>query len=257
VGVVLGSGLGAFADAIRGARAVSTADVPGFPASTVPGHAGRLVGGALRGVPVLAFQGRVHGYEGYSEAAVTFGIGVLAVMGARGVILTNAAGAVDPALRRGDLMLVNDHLNLSFRRSTLLARETSNVDGRRAGETKGRPAVVYSERLAHVARLAARDLGIRLREGNLVYGRGPSYETAAEVRMYRKLGGHAACMSTVPEAVAAHDLGLEVLAISCISNLGTGLAREPLRHDDVTEAAAAAGGPFAALLEAIIERAYG
>jgi len=260
--VVLGSGLGAFADTLDDARGISTEDIPYFPVSGVSGHAGRLVAGYHEGVPVVVQQGRVHGYEGYGLEEVTHGVRVIRALGADAVILTNAAGSTHTDIRPGDFMLVRSHLNMSFRSLALPEDSCAEAgpDGADRSVADGRARSVgheiYSRRLCEIAESTARELGIRLREGCLVFGRGPSYETAAEVRMYRAIGGHAACMSTVPEAVAAGLAGLEVLAISCISNLGTGLSAGRLSHDEVTEMAGRVAASFETLIKEIIRRAY-
>jgi purine-nucleoside phosphorylase len=227
--------------------------------STVAGHAGRLVAGYVADVPVVVLQGRVHGYEGYSPLEVTWAVRVMAGLGARGLFLTNAAGAMTTALRPGDLMLVRDHVNLSFSRLVPPADLLERVPRTRGGAGEGADPFgggVYAERLGDCAREAACTLGLALREGVLVLGRGPTYETPAEVALYRR-AGDAACMSTVPEAIAGRLLGLEVLALSCISNLGTGLSPSPLTHDEVTTIAAEVSGRFRALLTETIRRAYG
>jgi len=264
VGIVLGSGLGPFADGLEDARSVATTDLPHFPASTVAGHAGHLVTGRVSGVPVIVQKGRVHGYEGYPSRSITHALRVLARMGIRSLLLTNAAGAMRSDLRPGSLMLVRDHVNLSFQKlvDDVDARDLVPRE-RGGGRAAAGPGIdpegswIYSDRLAASAREAARHLGIRLEEGTLSFGRGPSYETPAEVRLYRKVGGDAACMSTVPEAVVARLLGLEVMAMSCISNLGTGLSATPLTHDEVTEIADQVSGTFRRLLTETVRRAFG
>ncbi len=258
-GIVLGSGLGPFADALDDARAISTEYVPHFPVSGVPGHAGRLVAGFVKGVPVLAQQGRVHGYEGYPLRQITHGVRVMGALGANGVIITNAAGSAHPGYGPGEFMLVRDHLDLAFRTLAVPEDLADCVPRARGGSADAADPLargVYSRRLAEIAIAAARDLGIGLREGCLVYGRGPSYETAAEIRMIRRIGGHAACMSSVPEAVTAALLGLEVLAVSCITNLGTGLSSHALSHEEVTTMTARVADAFQRLLSEIVWRAY-
>lgn len=252
--IVLGSGLGDFVAQLTGATSVSTAELPGFPASTVAGHAGRLWGGRLGEVPVCVLQGRVHGYEGYALAAVTHAVRVMRALGARTLCLTNAAGAMTRAFRPGDFMLVTDHVNLSAHPFGFLPELRELLPSRRFDYLRALPGDVYSPRLADCARAAASSLGIPLREGVLVYGRGPTYETRAEVSVYRTVGGHAACMSTVPEALVARLVGFEVMAISCISNLGTGLSTEKLRHADVTDIANRVAGPFRRLLAEVVRR---
>lgn len=264
VGIVLGSGLGPFADGLDDARSVATAELPHFPVSTVAGHAGRLVVGRVAGVRVLVQQGRVHGYEGYPMRTVTHAVRLLARLGVRSLLLTNAAGAMRSDLLPGSLLLVRDHVNLSFR-PLLDGRDVAELvpPARASAAARLDPgreeggSWVYSDRLADTIREAARGLGVPLAEGCLVYGRGPSYETPSEVRLYREVGGDAACMSTVPEAVVARLLGLEVAAISCISNLGTGLSQTPLTHAEVTEIAHQVSGTFRRLLTETVRRAFG
>lgn len=257
VGIVLGSGLGPFADEIDRAESVATTSLPGFPSSTVPGHAGRLVAGEIAGVPVVVLKGRVHEYEGYDVGETTTGVQLMEALGVRGVFLTNAAGSVRADLHPGSLLLVRDHLRLGLEPIARAARTAGLATPRAGGRAHAHVlGAVHSERLREAAREAARALHLALPEGRLVYSRGPSYETAAEVRMYRWLGGHAACMSTVPEALVAHLLGLEVLVVSCITNYGTGLAPKALAHDEVTEVAGQVSAKFRRLLREIVRRAY-
>jgi len=219
-----------------------------------------MVAGHMDGVEVLLLQGRVHGYEGYGLAEVTHAVRVMAELGVGGLLLTNAAGAMTTALRPGDLMLVRDHVNLTFRSLATPEDVRSRVGPRRGGgatDGDGPEGDVYSPRVAGHVRAAAGNVGIALRDGVLGYGLGPSYETSAEVRMYRSLGAHAACMSTVPEAVVARLLGLEVSAVSCITNLGTGLSAAPLSHEEVTEIADQVADPFQRLIRETVRRAFG
>ncbi len=258
-GVVLGSGLGPFADALDDARAVPTDALPHVPVSTVAGHAGRVVAGRVEGVPVVVLQGRVHRYEGYDAGAVTHMVRVMAALGVRGVVLTNAAGAMRSDLTPGSLMLVADHISLGLT-PTIAGGDVASLVPAGRGGARGDALGgdwLYSPRLRAAAHEAAAATGIALREGCLVFGRGPSYETPAEVRLYRWLGGDAACMSTVPEAIAARLSGPEVLAISCISNLGTGLSPHKLTHDEVTEIAGKVSASFRRLLTETVRRAYG
>jgi purine-nucleoside phosphorylase len=259
VGVILGSGLGPFADEVDACRSVPTSELPHVPASTVAGHAGRLVSGSIAGVPALVLQGRVHEYEGYSFEEITTGVRVMAALGVRGLVLTNAAGSVRRELSPGSILLVRDHVRVGFEPVLRIGRHPAlgkgDVSGRVTVPATGE--AIYSERLLASAREAGRILGIALEEGRLVYSRGPTYETAAEVRWYRWLGGHAACMSTVSEAIVGRLLGCEVVALSCITNYGTGLSRNPLTHDEVTDIANQVSGDFRRLLKETIRRAYG
>ncbi len=249
VALILGSGLGGYADRFDRPTAVDYADIPGFPVSTVEGHAGRLVLGETAGVRVAAQQGRFHLYEGYSAAEVTFPLRVMHALGARTLVVTNAAGGVDPRLEPGDLMLIEDHINFQFR-SPLRGRGPL-VDEDRFVDL----CDPYSRRLRDLAIETAAELGIaRLRSGTYFGGLGPSYETRAEVAMVRKLGGDAVGMSTVPEVLVARHLGMEVLGITCISNRAAGLSREPLSHAEVIEVTERIRETFTAYLHALIPR---
>jgi purine-nucleoside phosphorylase len=249
VALVLGSGLGSYADQFDDRTVVEYADIPGFPVSTVEGHAGRLVLGATAGVRVVTLQGRFHLYEGYSAAEVTFPLRVMHALGAKVLVVTNAAGGVDHRLEPGDLMLIEDHINFQLR-SPLRGRGPL-VDEDRFVDL----CEPYSRRLRDLALAVAAELGIaRLRSGTYFGGLGPSYETRAEVAMIRKLGGDAVGMSTVPEVLVARHLGMEVLGITCISNRAAGLSPEPLSHGEVIEVTTRIRKTFTAYLHALIPR---
>lgn len=250
LGVVLGSGLGAFAEGLDDLRAVPFGDLPGFPRATVQGHKGRLVAGRLSGAPLLVLQGRLHGYEGYDAATVAFPARVLGVLGARALVLTNAAGGVNQSFAPGDLMRITDHLNLTGR---------NPLTGPNEGELGPRfPDLsrAWDVRLAGALEEAARASGQTLRAGVYAQLNGPSYETPAEVRMVRALGGDAVGMSTVPEAIACAHLGVPVCGVSCITNLAAGIAPHALTHEEVMEVARAVEGRFAALLRALAPLAF-
>jgi purine-nucleoside phosphorylase len=249
VAVVLGSGLGAFADGLREERALPFRELPGFPPATVIGHTGRLVYGTHAGVPVLAMQGRLHGYEGHDAATVAFPARVLGVLGARALIVTNAAGACNPAFEPGDLMRIDDHLNLAGR-NPLTGPNEDALGPRFPDLTRA-----YDPRLKLALDQAALETGNTLRHGVYAQFAGPSYETPAEVRMARILGADAVGMSTVPEVIAAAHQGLPVCGISCITNHAAGIAEQPLSHDEVVEVAARVQGRFLALLRALVVRA--
>lgn len=226
--LVLGSGLGALADDVEDAATISTADVPHYPQSTVQGHAGRLVLGRLSGRPVLVIQGRVHLYEGHSARSLGFPVRLAHALGARGLVLTNAAGGINPAFGPGTLMLITDHLNLAF----------ANPLAGPAGEGEQRfPDLSnpYDEQWREQARNIALTNKISYREGVYVWTSGPSYETPAEIRYFARAGADAVGMSTVPEAIQAAALGLPVLGISTITNPAAGLDSAPLDHADVLE----------------------
>jgi purine-nucleoside phosphorylase len=248
VGLVLGSGLGAFADTMAGAFAIDYSEIPHFPASNVIGHAGRLVGGMVRGRRVLALSGRAHYYEGHDLRTVTFAVRVLSRLGIRVIILTNAAGGINTAFTRGALMLIDDHINL-LGTNPLIGPQDDRFGVRFPDMTD-----VYSRRLRALAEETARDIDLALQHGIYIAVHGPSYETPAEIRAFRVLGADAVGMSTVPEAIVARQMSMEVLGISCITNMAAGVLPEPLRHDDVMETAQRVHAEFTALLEGIIGR---
>jgi purine-nucleoside phosphorylase len=248
VAVVLGSGLGGFADTLQDRFELAYAEIPHWPASAVVGHAGRLVGGTLKGRNVLALSGRVHFYEGHSLVTVTFPMRVLGRLGVPRVILTNAAGGINTRFAQGALMLIDDHIN--FMGSNPLIGANDERFGPRFPDM----SEIYSSRLRDVARQAGDATGVPLEHGVYVAVHGPSYETPAEIRAFRHWGADAVGMSTAPEAIVARHLGLEVLGISCITNMAAGVLPQPLVHSEVVETALKVRGQFTALLEGIIER---
>lgn len=248
VAVVLGSGLGAFADAIEGAISVGTDELPGYPRSAVEGHDGRLVFGTLEGRAVLVLAGRVHYYEGFSLAEVAFPVRVLAALGGRRLILTCAAGGVADTLVPGSLMLLSDHLNL-IGDSPL--RGPNSPD---AGPRFPDMSAVYDPGLRAAFHAAAAELSLPLEDGVYAAFAGPQYETPAEIRMARTLGADAVGMSTVPEAIAARHAGIRVAALALITNRAAGLAPGELSHDEVLEAGRAAAGSVGELLAAVVRR---
>lgn len=248
VAVVLGSGLGAFADTLAERFELAYTDIPHWPASVVIGHAGRLVGGRLKGRNVLALSGRVHFYEGHPLTTVTFGMRVLGRLGLPRVILTNAAGGINTRFSQGALMLIDDHINL------LGSNPLVGANDERFGPRFPDMSEIYSARLRALAGDAAAAAGVPIEHGVYVAVHGPSYETPAEIRAFRVLGADAVGMSTAPEAIVARHMGLEVLGISCITNLAAGVLPQPLVHDEVVATALRVRGQFIALLEGIIER---
>jgi purine-nucleoside phosphorylase len=248
VAVVLGSGLGDFADQIDGAFSVPYGDIPHWPASRVIGHAGKLVCGTVKGKRVLALSGRVHHYEGHDMPTVTFAMRALGRLGVPRVILTNAAGGISPNCSRGALMVIDDHINL-MGNNPLVGPNDERFGLRFPDMTN-----VYSPRLRAIADEAARAMGAPLQHGVYVAVLGPSYETPAEIRAFRTLGADAVGMSTAPEAIAARHMQMEVLGISCITNAAAGVFPEPLHHSEVMETAQQVKGQFIALLEGIIGR---
>jgi purine-nucleoside phosphorylase len=250
VAVILGSGLGGFADELTGVRSLPFAELPGFPKATVQGHKGRLAYGSLSGCAVLALQGRLHGYEGLDAATVAFPARVLGILGARALVVTNAAGGIGKELSPGDLMRIEDHINLTGK--SPLTGENEDALGPRFPDLSR----AYDPRLATALDEAARAAGQTLRRGVYVQMPGPSYETPAEIRMARLLGADAVGMSTVPEVIAAAHQGLPVCGISCITNHAAGIAPHPLSHEEVIEVARAAQDRFLVLLRELIPRAY-
>ena len=248
VAVVLGSGLGDFADHLGDAFTIPYADIPHWPASRVIGHAGKLVGGTLAGKHVLALSGRVHVYEGHDMTTVTFAMRALGRLGVPRVILTNAAGGISPNCSRGALMVIDDHINLMGDNPLVGANDE------RYGLRFPDMTHVYSPRLRAITDDVARAQGAPVQHGVYVAVLGPSYETPAEIRAFRLLGGDAVGMSTAPEAIVARHMGMEVLGISCITNAAAGVFPEPLRHEEVMETARLVKGQFIALLEGIIGR---
>jgi purine-nucleoside phosphorylase len=248
VAVVLGSGLGRFADTLEDPRAFAYGSIPHMPASGVAGHPGALVLGRKGNLRVIAMQGRVHMYEGRSPAEVVFGVRLMAWLGARTLILTNAAGGIRKDLAPGDLMLIEDHINLTGH--NCLTGPTDPVLGERFVDL----SAAYDPALRELARDVAEGLGIELRSGVYAGLGGPSYETPAEVRMLGVLGAHAVGMSTVLETIAARQLGLRCLGISCITNLAAGLSPAPLSHQEVQETAARVERDFIALLDTLLAR---
>lgn len=250
VAVVLGSGLGAFGDELQDARAMPFSALPGFPRATVQGHKGRLVAGTLQGVPVLALQGRLHGYEGHDAATVAFPARVFGALGARALVVTNAAGGTNPAFAPGDLMRITDHINLTGRNPLIGPNEDA------LGPRFPDISRAYDERLSLALQAAAASAGVPLRAGVYLQWNGPSYESPAEVRLSRLLGADAVGMSTVPEVIAAAHMGLPVCGVSCITNLAAGIAQHQLTHEEVVEVAKLASGRFLSLLRALVPKAY-
>jgi purine-nucleoside phosphorylase len=254
VGLILGSGLGGYADKLgelpdgQPPRAFEYSDLPGFPRSNVAGHRGRLVVGARAGVRCIAMQGRVHLYEGHSAAAVAFPARVLIALGARVLIVTNAAGGVNPAWPPGTLMLIRDHIDL-LRDHALRGPNDERLGPRFPDMTKA-----YAPELRALAQAAAAGAGIHLEEGVYAAMPGPTYETPAEVRMLRGLGADAVGMSTVPEVCVARHMGARVIGISCITNQAAGITGHELSHEEVTETATRVRATFERLLDAILER---
>jgi purine-nucleoside phosphorylase len=249
VAIVLGSGLGDFAGQLKDAVSIPYADLPHWPASAVIGHDGRLVIGTLGGKRVAALSGRAHFYEGHDLRTVTFATRVIGRLGVKVLILTNAAGGInDVDLKPGMLMVMDDHINL-LGSNPLVGPNEDGFGARFPDMTE-----VYSKRLRALTDAVARAQGLRIGHGVYVAVHGPSYETPAEIRFLRTIGADAVGMSTVPEAIVARHMGVEVLGISCISNAAAGVLPQPLNHAEVMAVAKQVRGAFAGLLEGIIAR---
>jgi purine-nucleoside phosphorylase len=247
VGIVLGSGLGGLADDLVDPVAIPFSDLPGWPAATAPGHAGRIILGLLAGRPVVMLQGRFHLYEGYDPGLVIQPVLLFARLGAGVVILTNAAGGLDPSFGPGTLMVMRDHINLTGR-NPLIGPNADELGPRFADLTDA-----WSPRLRERLHAAAAEEGIDFEEGVYVGLTGPTYETPAEVRWLASLGGHAVGMSTVLECIAARWVGLEVCGVSLVTNAGAGYSGEPLTHEEVLAAGAVAGPRLARVIKRFVD----
>jgi purine-nucleoside phosphorylase len=254
VGIVLGSGLGAAADAVSNAVLIPYREIPHFPQSTVVGHSGRIVAGALGGAPVLLMQGRVHFYEGYSPLEVTFPMRVLGALGIRAVVLTNAAGGIAEGLALGQLVALSDHINMMGWNPLTGPNEPRFAFAAGAGLRFFDMTEAYSKRLRALAQEAAREEGFQMAEGVYLATPGPSFETPAEIRAFRTLGATLVGMSTVPETIVARHMGIEVLGLSCVTNLAAGLSATPLSHEEVFETGRKVEARLAALLTRLAPR---
>jgi len=244
--IVLGSGLGAFAEQMSESFGLDYGEIPHWPASRVMGHAGRLVGGTVANRRVLALSGRVHFYEGHDLRTVTFTVRVLNRLGVRMLLLTNAAGGINTKFSEGALMVIDDHINL-LGSNPLVGPNDDRFGFRFPDMTE-----VYSKRLRGIADTAAKAIGQPIEHGVYIAVHGPSYETPAEIRAFRVLGADAVGMSTVPEAIVARHMKMEVLGISCITNMAAGVLPHPLHHDEVMATTQRVRAEFIALLEGII-----
>jgi len=266
VGIVLGSGLGAAADAVAGAAVMPYSEIPHFPRATVEGHSGRMVAGELGGAPVIVLQGRAHAYEGYSPREVTFPMRVLGALGIRAVVLTNAAGGIAQGLHVGQIVLLADHINMMGWNPLTGPNEPKFAARPGAGLRFFDMTEAYSKALRELAQEAAReegftgeqgqagDLGFALKEGVYLATPGPSFETPAEIRAFRALGATLVGMSTVPETIVARHMGIEVLGISCVTNLAAGLGATPLSHLEVEETGRMVEARLAGLLKRLAPR---
>jgi len=248
IALVLGSGLGAFADELQQSVRLPYSEIPWFPLSTAVGHAGALVIGAIGGVPVAVMQGRVHLYEGYSAQQVAFPVRVFARLGVRAIVLTNAAGAINAGYQHGALVAIRDHINLQGH-NPLVGRNEERFGPRFPDMTD-----CYNAQLRRFAEEESRRLGFEIQEGIYAAMLGPSYETPAEIRFLRTIGADLVGMSTVPEVIAARHMGVQVLAISCATNMAAGMGSGKINHDEVLQAGENVRGRLLALLRALLPR---
>jgi purine-nucleoside phosphorylase len=248
VAVVLGSGLGAFADELAERTEIPYAEIPGWPCSTAIGHAGKLAFGKLGALDVAAMAGRVHLYEGYTPAQVTFGVRVLGSLGVRSIVFTNAAGGINLALERGGLVLISDHINLQGSNPLLGANDDA------LGPRFPDMSEAYSRSLRTLAHEVGSEIGIRLAEGIYAAVLGPSYETPAEIRYLRTIGADLVGMSTVPEVIVANHMGMRALGISCVTNMAAGILPQKISHAEVLEAGEMVRGTLVKFLRALLPR---
>lgn len=246
VGIILGSGLGDFADTLEDKTIISYGEIPGFKKSTVAGHAGRLVVGSISGKPVAAMQGRYHYYEGHHIREVVFPVRVLCMLGIGKLLVTNAAGGINPMLEPGDLMIIRDHINMMG--DNPLVGENDDRLGPRFPDMSH----IYAPELMDIIAGSMRKLGLGVKKGVYAAMSGPSYETPAEIKMLSAMGADAVGMSTVPEAITARHMKVSVAGISCVTNLAAGISKTPLNHQEVTETANRVKSDFIKLLKDII-----
>ncbi len=248
IGIILGSGLGDYAQALENAKSIAYKEVPGFPTSTVEGHAGQWHTGTLHGKKVCMMQGRFHGYEGYDLLDVCLPVRVMQWLGVKTLMLTNAAGGVNTAFQPGDLMLIEDFINLSGK------NPLSGPNFKELGPRFPDMTYAYDRQLKALAKKTAEELGIKLQSGVYAWLNGPAFETPSEIRMVRTLGADAVGMSTVPETIVARHGGLRVLGFSCITNMAAGILDQPLNHEEVLETGARVKDTFRKLLDGIIQQ---
>ncbi|MGA8941795.1 MAG: purine-nucleoside phosphorylase [Thermoactinomyces sp.] len=248
IGLILGSGLGVLVEEIGNPLSISYEDIPHFPVSTVEGHAGKLILGKLENRNILVMAGRFHLYEGHDPVTVSFPIRVMKELGVKTLVVTNAAGGVNLSYEPGDLMVIQDHINLMFRNPLV------GLNNKEFGETFPDMSAAYDPELRELAHEVAKQQGFSLREGVYAAVLGPSYETPAEIRMIRTLGGDAVGMSTVPEVIVARHAGIRVLGLSCITNMAAGILPRPLSHEEVIETANRVKDRFTTLVKGILQR---
>lgn len=248
IAVVLGSGLGGFADSLENAAVIPYSEIPGWPVSTAVGHAGKLIIGTIDGLPVAVMAGRAHLYEGYSAQQVVYGVRALFTFGVQSIVLTNASGGVNPKFGPGTLVLISDHINLMGQNPLTGANDDS------LGPRFPDMSEAYSKRYRELARAAGKEIGLELPEGVYAALPGPSYETPAEIRYLRAIGADLVGMSTALEAIAANHMDMKVLGISCVTNFAAGVVDRKLNHDEVLEVGAAAQGRMSELLRRVLPR---
>ncbi|NLE20062.1 MAG: purine-nucleoside phosphorylase [Clostridiales bacterium] len=247
IAVILGSGLGGYEEQLMNPAEIEYDDIPGFPLSTVPGHAGKFIVGTVRDKRVLVMSGRFHSYEGYSMEKVTLPVRVMSMIGVKTLIVTNAAGAVNESFKPGDLVIIDDYINLSGRNPL----RGKNLD--RFGPRFPDMTYAYDPELRAVAEQEAKKLGIDVRHGVYCWMNGPSFETPAEIRMARILGADLVGMSTVPETIVARHCGMRVLGISSVTNMAAGVLDTPINHEEVLAVGEAVREPFRKLVDAVID----
>lgn len=246
--IILGSGLGGIVKDIENQKVIKYSDIPGFPESTVKGHAGEIIIGELCGKTVLAMNGRFHYYEGYDMQTVTFPVRVIKALGIENIIITNAAGGMNPNFEPGDLMIITDHINM------MGANPLIGANYEELGPRFPDMSSAYNKQLIELALSSAKALNIKVQQGVYCPVSGPTYETAAELKMLRLIGGDAVGMSTVPEVIVANHMSMKVLGISCITDMAIGDSLEPLDHSRVVETANKAMAKFICLVKEIIEK---
>jgi purine-nucleoside phosphorylase len=251
IGLVLGSGLGSFADTLENKIIIDCKEIPHYPPSTVEGHEGKLVFGYTEDVYILAQKGRVHYYEGYTMDKVTYAVRLMGLMGIKNLIVTNASGGLNPNFNPGDLMIITDHVNMMF------ANPLTGPNDEKIGPRFPDMSEPYSKEYIELAEETALELGIKTRRGVLWASTGPTYETKSEVKMAQKFGGDSASMSTVPEVIVANHMGMKVLGISCITNYATGISNKKLDHTEVMEVAEQVKEKFIKLVKAVIKKIAG
>jgi purine-nucleoside phosphorylase len=249
--IVLGSGLSDFTESLAGTVELTYSEIPGWPRSTAVGHAGKLIFGSLDGINVVVLSGRVHLYEGYSAARVTFPIRILKLLGVRALVLTNAAGGINPAYQQGALVLISDHINLQG--SNPLAGANEDDFGPRFPDM----SAAYDPGFRAIAHESASELGIDLMEGVYAAVLGPSYETPAEIRYLRTIGADLVGMSTAPEVIVANHMSMRVLAISCVTNMAAGMLPKRLSHEEVLETGRRVSGTLFTLLRSVVPKLAG